>query len=179
MAVMSEQEFIDSYYGYDKDFDGVAGAQCVDLWKIRNMTVGNPNYNQPIGGDGYAYNIWTRRDALGYSQWFDYINAEDVTRYDWAIWGMNSPSAPVSHVGIIYEDLGNGQALVFGMNQGGSPSQASARVVQMSKAGIIGGFRTKNQENYQPTIQTKHIESTEPYLLGIVLNCYKNIKWRG
>lgn len=58
---MTPAEFHAKYYGWGKDVDGVAGIQCVDLFKEFLRIIGCPAYKSPIGGDGYADNIWYNR----------------------------------------------------------------------------------------------------------------------
>ena len=58
---MTPAEFHSRYQGWGKDVDGVAGVQCVDLFKEFLRIIGVPNWSAPIGGDGYADNIWFNR----------------------------------------------------------------------------------------------------------------------
>ena len=70
---MTPQEFHTKYYGWGQDVDGVAGIQCVDLFKEFLRIIGCPTYKSPIGGDGYADNIWYNRAR--WAQWFSFIPA--------------------------------------------------------------------------------------------------------
>lgn len=71
--MLSPNEFLNQYLGWGKDVDGAAGIQCVDLSKEHFRLVGVPNYRDPIGGDGYADNIWYNKER--WSAWYDFIPA--------------------------------------------------------------------------------------------------------
>lgn len=64
---MTPDEFHQKYMGWGKDVDGVAGIQCVDLFKEFLRIIGCKTYAAPIGGDGYADNIWHNRQR--WAQW--------------------------------------------------------------------------------------------------------------
>ena len=64
---MTPAEFHSRYQGWGRDVDGVAGIQCVDLFKEFLRIIGVPNWSAPIGGDGYADNIWYNRSR--WSAW--------------------------------------------------------------------------------------------------------------
>ena len=70
---MTPSEFHSNYYGWGKDIDGVAGTQCVDLYKEFLRIIGCPTYKAPIGGDGYADYIWYNRQR--WAQWFTFVPA--------------------------------------------------------------------------------------------------------
>ena len=64
---MTPAEFHKKYQGWGRDVDGVAGIQCVDLFKEFLRIIGVPTWSAPIGGDGYADNIWFNRSR--WSAW--------------------------------------------------------------------------------------------------------------
>ena len=64
---MTPAEFHKRYQGWGRDVDGVAGIQCVDLFKEFLRIIGVPSWSAPIGGDGYADNIWFNRSR--WSAW--------------------------------------------------------------------------------------------------------------
>ena len=68
---MTPAEFHSRYQGWGKDVDGVAGIQCVDFFKEFLRIIGCKTYPAPIGGDGYADNIWYNRQR--WAKWFDFI----------------------------------------------------------------------------------------------------------
>lgn len=110
---MTPQEFHSNYYGWGQDIDGVAGIQCVDLFKEFLRIIGCPTYASPIGGDGYADNIWYNRAR--WSQWFDFIPAgsgfKDGDIVLFAHRKRGGKTHPLSHICFYY----GGQQ--FGTNQ--------------------------------------------------------------
>lgn len=110
---MTPSEFHKQYYGWGRDVDGVAGIQCVDLFKEFLRIIGCPTYASPIGGDGYADNIWYSRAR--WAQWFDFIPAGsgfkdgDIVLFPHRKRG--GKTHPISHVCFYY----NGKQ--FGTNQ--------------------------------------------------------------
>lgn len=134
-------EWINSHLGKIYDIDGVAGIQCVDLYKIFLKDIGYPNPTRPIGGDGYADYIWYNRDALGLSKYFDYVQGE-LKVGDIVIWAKNSPDCPSSHVAMYAGDAeGMNRGLIFGSNQG-TPHSAG-NIMVLSCDGAIGALRYK------------------------------------
>ena len=96
---MTPQEFHTKYYGWGKDIDGVAGIQCVDLYKEFLRIIGCPTYASPIGGDGYADNIWYNRAR--WAQWFDFIPAGQFQDGDIVLFPhrkRGGKTHPLSHI---------------------------------------------------------------------------------
>lgn len=109
---MTPAEFHARYYGWGQDVDGVAGIQCVDLYKEFLRIIGCPTYKSPIGGDGYADNIWYNRSR--WSQWFDPIPAGQFRDGDIVLFAhrkRGGKTHPLSHICFYY----GGQQ--FGTNQ--------------------------------------------------------------
>lgn len=109
---MTPQDFHTKYYGWGKDVDGVAGIQCVDLFKEFLRIIGCPTYKSPIGGDGYADNIWYNRQR--WAQWFDPIPAGQFQDGDIVLFPHRKRGGrthPISHVCFYF----NGKQ--FGTNQ--------------------------------------------------------------
>lgn len=109
---MTPSEFHQQYQGWGKDVDGVAGIQCVDLFKEFLRIIGCPTYASPIGGDGYADNIWYNRSR--WSQWFDPIPAGHFQDGDIVLFPhrkRGGKTHPLSHICFYY---GGKQ---FGTNQ--------------------------------------------------------------
>lgn len=109
---MTPSEFHTKYYGWGKDVDGVAGIQCVDLYKEFLRIIGCPTYKSPIGGDGYADNIWYNRSR--WSQWFTFVPAGQFRDGDIVLFPhrkRGGKTHPLSHVCFYY---GGKQ---FGTNQ--------------------------------------------------------------
>jgi len=132
--MMSPQEFLNQYLGWGKDVNGAAGIQCVDLAKEHFRLVGVPNYAGPIGGDGYADNIWYNRDR--WATWYDFIPAGQFQDGDMVVFPHQKRGGwthPYSHVCFWY----SGQE--FGTNQG--VAQATLKSTDWSDA--LGALRYK------------------------------------
>lgn len=109
---MTPSEFHTKYQGWGKDIDGVAGIQCVDLFKEFLRIIGCPTYKSPIGGDGYADNIWYNRQRL--AQWFDFVPAGQFRDGDIVLFPhrkRGGKTHPLSHICFYF----NGKQ--FGTNQ--------------------------------------------------------------
>lgn len=150
--MLTVKQFIDSYTGWAKDVDGAAGVQCVDLAKEHFRLAGDPNWQSPIGGDGYADNIWynryTRTDRyniIDKNEGFrdgDMVVFPHKTRGGW--------THPDSHVCFYY------QGQEFGTNQGQKP--ACLKNTQWDDA--LGALRWKEWDGEQlPYGYTKLIRS--------------------
>lgn len=61
---MKLKTFCTIYYGQKVDFDGVCGAQCVDLFRRYNEDVwGNPRL-EGLGENGGAKDLWLKYDRM-------------------------------------------------------------------------------------------------------------------
>ena len=96
---MTPAEFHKRYQGWGRDVDGVAGIQCVDLFKEFLRIIGVPNWSAPIGGDGYADNIWFNRSR--WSAWLTPVSRGNFRDGDIVLFpharrgGMTHPSSHV------------------------------------------------------------------------------------
>ena len=126
------QQFVNKYIGTTCDYDKSHGPQCVDLFKIFCSWTGIPVKATP---NNYADGYWYARQALGYSNYFDFITgAQNFQNGDWVIWAIGSKSHPDSHIAMWYEGR------EFGMNQGGN---RSACVKQTNFNDALGALRYK------------------------------------
>lgn len=137
--MLSPHEFYLKYIGKGIDFDGAAGVQCVDLWKLFLKELGYPNPAKPIGGSGYAKEIFLRRNELGYMDYFDVVNVNAMQDGDWAVWG-NCTACPDTHVAMFRKDNGNGTGVFLGQNQG---NVRYGTQINITYSGIIGVLRPK------------------------------------
>lgn len=133
------QTFINTWNGKASDIDGVAGMQCVDTYKEIRKVVGDPNPARPIGGDGYAHQIWYLRETSGDSRYFDFITSNPQFG-DVAVWSQGGQT-PYSHVAMFVKDNGDGTGDFFGQNQP-HPYHNTSRI---SMANILGYLRVKDQ----------------------------------
>lgn len=135
---MTPADFHASYMGWGKDVDGVAGIQCVDLAKELFRIAGVPDWQAPIGGDGYADNIWYNR--WRWAQWFTFVPAGKFQDGDMVLFPhrkRGGKTHPSSHVCFYF---GGKQ---FGTNQGGN-RYASTKPCNWSDA--LGALRWKGWE---------------------------------
>lgn len=153
------QTFINTWNGKSSDIDGVAGMQCVDTYKEILKVVGYPNPARPIGGDGYAHQIWYLRNSSGIMQYFDEVQGQPQLG-DVAVWSQGGQT-PYSHVAMFVKSNGDGTAQFFGQNQP-HPYHNTSRI---STGNVLGYLRVKDQywtaeggsdtTNKQPDDETK------------------------
>lgn len=132
---MTPEEFHARYQGWGRDVDGVAGVQCVDLFKEFLRIIGVPNWSAPIGGDGYADNIWYNRSR--WSKWLTPVSRGQFKDGDIVLFpharrgGVTHPS---SHV-----------CFYFGGKEFGTNQSASRKACDKSTkwTDALGGLRWK------------------------------------
>lgn len=135
---MTPSEFHTKYQGWGKDIDGVAGIQCVDLFKEFLRIIGCPTYKAPIGGDGYADYIWYNRKR--WVQWFDFIPAGRFKDGDIVLFPHKKRGGrthPLSHICFYY----NGRQ--FGTNQHDAKLGRRACDKPCNWSDALGGLRYK------------------------------------
>lgn len=169
---MNKIEFCKWFYetriGTSVDKDGVYGVQCVDSIKDFWGAIGLPNPTKPIGGDGYAYNIYTRRYELGL---MDYFTEHNVAEYgDWFVWAKGSPDCPVSHVAMYVGDVDGTKGYFLGQNQDGKNSGYDVQIIRYE--GSYNVLRLK--EDRVPQIS----EGSELPTKGTFQFMYDNVRVR-
>lgn len=135
-------EFYTWYNGKSIDADGIYPGECVDLYKQFRHDIGDPNYSRPIGGDGWAYQIWVRRNVSGdaaYFNFYPYTSPSNLKDGDWVLWNYGSKDCPYSHVAMFRKDNGNGTGIFLGQNQAGKYVNQQS----ISYSGILGALRWK------------------------------------
>lgn len=161
---MTPAEFHTKYYGWGTDVDGVAGIQCVDLAKEFFRIVGVPNYPEPIGGDGYADNIWYNRQK--WAKWFDFIKPGhfrdgDLVLFPHAKRGGKTHKS--SHVCFFYSP-----DIEFGTNQSISRRACDKRT---NYSDALGALRWKGWEKME--LKDGYQEIT---ISGVKVTAYKSDK---
>ena len=136
MAIVGES-FYKKYKNTAIDYDGVAGVQCVDLFKLQCKELGK-NLGA-IGGSGYAKEIYKRFSALGLSKIFTRYSygSKTLTYGDWLVWNSGALDCPDSHVAMFVGWNGS-RILAFGYNQAG---KRGASIVTISPHGLLGFLR--------------------------------------
>lgn len=158
---MTPAEFHARYQGWGKDVDGVAGIQCVDLYKEFLRIIGCPTYASPIGGDGYADNIWYNRQR--WSQWFTFVPAGQFRNGDIVLFphrrrgGVTHPS---SHV-----------CFYFGGKEFGTNQSASRKACDKSTtwSDALGGLRWKGWSKMELKDGYQEIN-----ISGVTVTAYKS-----
>lgn len=143
MNYFSYQDFKDKWLGKSSSLGGYTN-ECVTCFKEFLSMAGYPNPGQAIGGTGGAKEIWYRREALGYAQYFDFEQVGHPG--DWFIWdSVYGYSAEdnifYGHVAMLIEDNGNGTGQFLGMNQG--KYHAPANIQTLSYNGSCGVLHYK------------------------------------
>lgn len=154
LVSINATNWINSHVGTITDIDGAAGIQCVDLYKTFLRDIGYPNPTRPIGGDGYADNIWYNRNALGLAPYFDFVTGQ-CKKGDIVIWAKGAAECPYSHVAMfVNDDPSNPARGVFlGANQVTPHSRGV--LTSLSMSGSLGALRykgfTSTSSNPAPT----------------------------
>jgi hypothetical protein len=117
------------------DYDHAYGAQCVDLYDF--YTTGFVGGQAPMVG--YAQEIWQNHDPKVYQQ---VANNQKTQMGDVAVWGAGG-NTPMSHVGIIIQDLGNGFVKTLSNNATSAGNKGTSAVVTLSKASLLGYLRPR------------------------------------
>ena len=120
--------FVNQWNGRGIDYDGYYGAQCMDLYAqyVRDVVGGK---NTPTGA---AKNLWSLHALDGD---FTRVTGQGI-KGDVAIWDGRQGGG-YGHVAIVLRD--NGSSLqIFSQNPG------PARIMTLSKAGLLGFLRPKH-----------------------------------
>lgn len=159
---MTPAEFHARYQGWGKDIDGVAGIQCVDLAKEFFRIVGVPNYSEPIGGDGYADNIWYNRQK--WAKWFDFIKPGHFQDGDMVLFPhakRGGKTHKSSHVCFFYSS-----DIEFGTNQSISRRACDKRT---NYSDALGALRWKGWEKMELKDGYQEIQ-----ISGVTVTAYKS-----
>lgn len=138
MNYFTKDDFQNEWIGKSSSLGGYYN-QCVTLFKEFLKKAGYPNPGRAIGGSGGAREIWYRREALGYSAYF---NFEQIGHPgDWFVWdsvyGWYN-GVYYGHVAMLIKDNGNGTGQFLGMNQGTNLSPANIQTLSYNgSCGIL------------------------------------------
>ena len=139
------EQFYKQYNNKCVDYDGVYGNQCVDGFKLWCKVNNIPVYNTPNGwADGY----WIYKDTLGYRNYFEYIDKNNLKPGDWLVWAKGS-SCKNTHIAMLYKKIDNIYAWCFGENQG---AKDGAFNLAKLKLDVLGGLRVKETKPNGNTI---------------------------
>ncbi len=122
-------DFYNQWLGQSSSLGGNYN-QCVTLFKEFLNKAGYPSPERAIGGSGGAREIWYRREALGYGDYFEFTQVGQPG--DWFIWDSVYgwwQGTYYGHVAMLIKDNGNGTGQFLGMNQGYSQSPANVQTL--------------------------------------------------
>lgn len=113
---MTLEEFVKKYKGKHVDFDGVYGAQCVDLFRqYAKEGLGIKEHTGPCATSGGAKDLFLDYDKMPVEKkYFTRSKGKTYQPGDVLIWDQ-SPTNKYGHVAIFLAKLGNG-LLVFEQN---------------------------------------------------------------
>lgn len=145
MNYFSKDDFKNEWLGKSSNL-GNNYNQCVTLYKEFLKKAGYPDPGRAIGGSGGAREIWYRRIALGYDQYFDFEQVGHPG--DWFIWDSVYgwwEGVYYGHVAMLIKDNGNGTGQFLGMNQ--AYSKAPANIQTLTYNGSCGVLHFKGYSN--------------------------------
>ena len=139
---MTLEEFIIKYDGKKVDFDGVYGAQCVDLFRQYTKEVLEiKEHTGPCATTGGAVDLWLDYDKMPIEKkYFEQSNI--ISRLkpgDVLIWGPTDKNK-YGHVAIFLAKIGKNNFLVFEQN---GITQAGAQIKVRDKTKLLGYLRRK------------------------------------
>lgn len=137
---MGIDEFLTKYAGKKVDFDGVYGAQCVDLFRQYCKDVLGIPHTGSVDPDG-AQGIWKNYDKLPLEQkYFERIDAGYTPMIgDVAVWNSTT-SNKYGHVAIVL-GYSFGKLLVFEQN---GITQKGAEFKTRTVHDLLGFLRKRN-----------------------------------
>ena len=137
---MTLEEFVKKYNGKCIDYDGVYGAQCVDLFRQYCKEVLNiSEHTGACSISGGAKDLF-----IGYSdmpieqKYFKKSTAKNYTSGDVLVWNETKTNKN-GHVAILLSKIGN-SVIVFEQN---GFSQDGAKIVLRSTENLLGYLRRK------------------------------------
>lgn len=152
MNYFTKDDFKSEWLGQSSSLGGYRN-QCVTLFKEFLKKAGYPNPGRAIGGSGGAREIWYRREALGYSAYF---NFEQIGHPgDWFVWdsvyGWYN-GVYYGHVAMLIKDNGNGTGQFLGMNQGTNLSPANIQTLSYNGSCGVLHFKGYSHPTYNSAI---------------------------
>lgn len=140
MAGMTVEEFVKKHNGKKVDYDGVFGAQCVDLFRqFSEECLGIPEHIGSCSTSGGAKDLFLDYPKMPLEKkYFDRLRNKGNVPGDILIWNSTEKNE-FGHVAIYLGKLGN-DFIVF--EQDGF-QQNGARINLRSKIGLLGFLRKK------------------------------------
>lgn len=140
MAGMLLDDFVKKYEGKKVDFDGVFGAQCVDLarqyWK---KGLGIEEHTGSCSTSGGAKDLFLDYEKMPLEKkYFRKITNKSFIPGDTLIWDSTATN-PYGHVAILLATLNN-SFIVFEQN---GFEQKGAKIIIRGKENLLGALRKK------------------------------------
>lgn len=134
-------EFIEKYQGKKVDFDGVYGAQCVDLFRQYTKEVlGIKEHTGSCNTTGGAVDLFMDYEIMPVEKkYFTRSIQKNWKSGDVLIWGPNDKNK-YGHVAILIAVFDNSKFLVFEQN---GITQAGAEIKVRDKTNLLGYLRKK------------------------------------
>lgn len=138
---MTLEEFIIKYDGKKVDFDGVYGAQCVDLFRqYAKEVLRIKDHTGVCATTGGAVDLFLDYDKMPIEKkYFTRSKAKNWKAGDILIWGPTDKNK-YGHVAIFLATLGVTHVLVFEQN---GITQAGAQIKLRSRQNLLGYLRRK------------------------------------
>ena len=135
------EEFIDKYDGKKVDFDGVYGAQCVDLFRqYAKEVLRIKEHTGACTTTGGAVDLFLDYDKMPLEKkYFTRSKAKNWKPGDVLIWGPTDKNK-YGHVAIFLGTIGVNHLLVFEQN---GITQAGAQIKMRSRENLLGYLRRK------------------------------------
>ena len=137
---MTLEEFVKKYNGRKVDFDGVYGAQCVDLFRqYAKEGLGIKEHTGSCSTSGGAKDLFLDYDKMPIEKkYFSRSKAKNWQPGDILVWDQ-TPTNKYGHVAIFLAKLGD-SLLVFEQN---GITQAGAEIQVRSRDRLLGYLRKK------------------------------------
>lgn len=134
-------EFVDKYLGKKVDFDGVYGAQCVDLFRqYAKEVLRIKEHTGPCATTGGAKDLFLDYNIMPVEKkYFKRSIQKDWKSGDILIWD-STPTNKYGHVAILLAVFDSCKFLVFEQN---GQTQAGAEIKVRDKTNLLGYLRKK------------------------------------
>lgn len=134
-GINSSESWIRQYNNKYVDYDGRYGAQCVDLYNF--YTTGFAGGDPMMGRVNYAGDIFNNYDPRAYKRLAGNVAGRmgDVAVF------RAGPGTPLTHVGIVVGDNGNGTLRLLQANATPQGSAGKTIISNISKATLMGYLR--------------------------------------
>lgn len=132
-------EFVQKYIKTNVDFDGYAGAQCVDLFRQYGQDVLEIPRTESLGADGGAKDLVLRYNEFPIEKKYLALITDKrcAQEGDVVVWGATAKNK-FGHVAIVLKAKANGELVVF--EQDGFKKDG-AKINRRDDDGVIGFLR--------------------------------------